>query len=122
MDLLCTIPGVGRQTSLAIMTELLISGKLSQLLAFAGLAPYNRDIGSKCGKLFIRTGRTSLKKILYMAAVASLRCNKRLMQFYKLLKDNGKPSKMAIIAVARKLLKITIAIRENKIPYDEKFA
>ena len=113
MDLPCTI---------AIMTELPISCRLSQLVAFAGLAPYNRDSGSKLGKLFIGAGKTSLKKILYMAAVASLRCNKRLMQFYKLLKDNGKPSKVAIIAVARKLLKIIIAIRESKIPYDEKLA
>jgi len=39
-----------------------------------------------------------------MAAVASLRCNKKLNAFYDRLISNHKPAKVALVAVMRKLL------------------
>jgi transposase len=63
-----------------------------------------RDSGARQGQRRINGGRAGLRKILYMAALAATRCNPDLRRFHQRLKENGKPPKVAIIAVTRKLL------------------
>jgi transposase len=103
---LCQVKGVGLLTAatlLAIMPEL---GRLNrrEAAALAGVAPFNRDSGPCRGKRFIRGGRWQARRSLYMAAVSACRYNPILHPFYLRLKAAGKPSKLALTAVMRKLL------------------
>lgn len=83
-DKLTSIPGVGITLATKTICEVPELGKLDfqKLTALVGLAPYSRDSGQYRGKRSIFAGRGAFRKVLYMAAVASLRCNPRLKAFY----------------------------------------
>lgn len=111
-----SIPGIGpvaATTLLALMPEL---GSLApkKIAALAGLAPFNVDSGQFRGVRRIKAGRKRVRDALYMAAVAAVRHNPRLTGFYQRLRTCGKPAKVALIAVARKLLIIANAILRDK--------
>lgn len=100
------VTGVGSQTSralLAFMPELGRIGRRSAA-ALAGLAPYDRDSGKTRGKRYIQGGRCQIRRSLHMAAVVAARRNPVLKEFYQRLRAAGKPFKVAIVAVTRKLL------------------
>ena len=105
-QLLRAVAGVGDQTSRVLHAHLPELGRVGrrEIAALAGLAPYDRDSGKTKGKRYIQGGRERVRKALYMAAFVGSRCNPVLNTFYRRLKDAGKPFKVAIIAVARKLL------------------
>ena len=75
-----------------------------QAAALAGLAPFNHDSGSIRGKRAIFGGRRALRSGLYMAALSAARFNPILSRFYQRLRAKGKPHKLALTAVMRKLL------------------
>lgn len=107
-----SIPGIGpvaATTLLALVPEL---GALSpkKIAALAGLAPFNLDSGLFRGRRRIKGGRKRVRDALYMAAVAAIRHNPRITPLYRRLRQAGKPAKLALIAVARKLLIIANAI------------
>jgi transposase len=111
-----SIPGIGpvaATTLLALVPEL---GSLSskKIAALAGLAPFNVDSGQFRGARKIRAGRKRVRDALYMAAVAAARCNPRLKAFYTRLRAAGKPAKVALIALARKLMLMANAILRDK--------
>ena len=111
-----SIPGIGpvaATTLLALVPEL---GALSpkKITALAGLAPFNVDSGTFRGKRRIKGGRKRVRDALYMAAVAATRCNQPLKNLYTRLRTAGKPAKVALIALARKLLIIANAILRDK--------
>lgn len=113
--LLCQVQGVGPQTSailLAQMPELGRTGR-SQASALAGLAPYDRDSGMSSRKRFIQGGRAAVRRALYMAALTAARCNPLLKPVYQRLRACGKPVKVALIAIARKLLIHLNALMKN---------
>ena len=101
-----SIPGMGPVNVLAILTGLREIGRLNskEAAALAGLAPFADDSGPRQGRRRIQGGRANLRKALYMAAVAASRCNPELKSFYQRLRSSGKPAKLALIAVARKLI------------------
>jgi len=101
-----SIPGMGPINVLAILTRLREIGRLNgkEAAALAGLAPFADDSGPRQGRRKTQAGRVNLRKALYMAAVAASRCNPELKTFYQRLRANGKPAKLALIAVARKLI------------------
>lgn len=104
--LLREVPCVGPQVSrslLAFLPELGLAGRRG-IAALAGLAPYDCDSGKMQGKRFIQGGRAQVRRALYMAAVVAIRHNPILGDFYKRLRLAGKPGKVAVVAVARKLL------------------
>jgi transposase len=68
------------------------------------VAPFNRDSGTIRGKRCIFGGRRALRSGLYMAALSAIRCNPVLAPFYRRLLAAGKPPKLALTAVMRKLL------------------
>lgn len=107
-----SIPGCGPANVVAILTELREIGQLNakQVAALAGLAPFACDSGPKQGRRSIRGGRSTLRRYLYMAAVSASRCNPDLKRFYQNLRANGKPAKLALTAVARKLLTLANAL------------
>jgi transposase len=72
--------------------------------ALIGLAPFNRDSGQMRGKRAIFGGRGQVRRGLYMAALAAIRFNAVIKQFYDRLVAAGKPNKVAIVACMRKLL------------------
>lgn len=98
--------GVGGQTSRALLAFLpeLGHGGRRPIAALAGLAPYDRDSGKATGKRFIQGGRAQVRRVLHMAAVVATRHNPVLKAFYQRLRLAGKPFKVAIVAVTRKLL------------------
>jgi transposase len=115
-DLLKAIPGVGsltRATMLALLPEL---GTLNrrQIAALVGVAPFNRDSGKHQGGRVIWGGRAQVRRTLYMAAVAALRCNPVIRAFYQHLRSQGKPAKVAITACMRKLLTIMNAMLKHR--------
>ena len=75
-----------------------------------GVAPFNCDSGTLRGQRMIQGGRKRLRRSLYMATLASVRCNPVLRQFYQRLRASGKPAKVALVAAMRKLLLILNAM------------
>jgi len=114
--LMRSAPGIGPgfvATSLAELDEL---GKLNpkQIAALVGVAPFNRDSGTTRGRRVTRGGRTSVRCVLYMAALSARRHNPVLRVFADRLAAQGKPPKVVLVAVMRKLLILLNAmIRDN---------
>lgn len=106
MALLTSVKGVSIVTATTLIAFLPELGKATnkQLSALVGVAPYNHDSGKFKGKRFIYGGRHILRRALYMSALSSIRWNPDMSAFYKRLRANGKPAKLALIAVARKLI------------------
>jgi transposase len=71
-----------------------------------GLAPMNHDSGRHEGNKYIRGGKHKVRQALYMASISGIKSNTVLKEFYQRLRSEGKPGKVAIVAVARKLLLI----------------
>ena len=119
-DLLRSAPGVGKVTSLTLAIDLPELGSLDrkQIASLAGLAPLNRDSGAHRGKRRIWGGRASVRTVLYMACVASLRCNPVIQRLYdRLTRELGKPVKVALVACMRKLLTILNAMVRDRRPW-----
>lgn len=104
--ILRSIPGFGPVAVIAILSSLDEIGTLDakQAAALAGLAPFAADSGPRNGSRRIRGGRPDLRSALYMAALSACRYNPDLKTFYQRLVDSGKAKKVALIAVARKLV------------------
>lgn len=100
------ITGVGTITALSVLAELPELGTLNrrQVAALAGLAPHPRESGQWRGQRSIGGGRPTVRKALYMAALVAARCNPILKVFYQRLRLAGRPAKVALTAVMRKLI------------------
>jgi transposase len=104
--ILQSVDGVGPQTSRALLAFLPELGLLNRrsIASLVGLAPFDRDSGKLKGKRFICAGRKLLRSCLHMAAVSAARSNPVLRPLYTRLRASGKPFKVAIVAISRKLL------------------
>ena len=89
-----------------------------KLAARAGLAPFAADSGRRRGERHIRGGRREVRRALYRGALAVARVPGPLRDFAQRLKARGKPSKVALIAVARKLLVIANAVIRDGRPWN----
>jgi len=118
-DLLNSVPGIGDITARSLIAELPELGTLDRkkIAALVGLAPFNRDSGTLRGKRTIWGGRASVRATLYMAALVASRHNPTLKRFYQRLLLDGKPKKLALVAVMRKLLTILNAIIRDRTPW-----
>jgi transposase len=115
-ELLRSIPGIGAQTSRSLLGQLPELGRLDrrQLASLVGLAPLNCDSGHHRGLRRIVGGRAHVRKALYMAALAAVRHSPHFRAVYARLRSQGKVAKVALIAVARKLLCIANAVVRDK--------
>jgi len=115
-QLLRSCPGVGSILSLALLTQLPQLGQLSgkQIAALVGVAPLACESGKWQGKRHIWGGRGDLRRVLYMAALAAIRYNGVIKEFYQRLVARGKVKKVALVACMRKLLTILNAMVKNK--------
>ena len=112
VDILVSIPGVGEATALAMLIEMPELGAIEHKCAasLAGLAPMARDSGQHRGKRFIRGGRAQLRQALYMPALVAVRFNAPMKAKYDTLLAAGKPPKVALTAIMRKLLILANAL------------
>lgn len=117
--LLMSVPGVGPVNAHLLMAQLPELGKLSrrQIAALVGLAPFAHESGKWRGKRFVSGGRAHVRASLYMAALSASTHNPPLSDFYHRLLDNGKPKKLALTAVMRRLLTILNAIIRDQKPW-----
>lgn len=111
-EILCSIPGLGPIAAALILTFLPEIGTLGRKQAgsIAGLVPHSRESGQWKGKSFISGGRKPLRDALYMPALVAMRFNPDLKEKYTALRDAGKPAKVAIVAIMRKLLETANAL------------
>ena len=109
------ITGVGTITAMGVLAELPELGTLNrrQVAPLAGLAPHPRDSGQWRGRRFIGGGRPQVRRALYMAALVAARSNTQLKPFYQRLRAAGKPAKIALTAVMRKLIVLMNQILKN---------
>jgi transposase len=118
--LLISMPGVGPAVSACLIALLPELGRRSPktIAALVGLAPINQDSGLKRGQRAIRGGRKRVRDALYMAALGAIRShNSRFRIDYQRLRASGKPAKLALIAIARKLIVTANAIIRDQQPF-----
>jgi len=115
-EMLSSVPGVGPVLSVALLSDLPELGRLSrgEIAALAGVAPFNCDSGTLRGQRRIEGGRPRVRRVLYVATLAAVRCNPVLKPFYLRLRAAGKPAKVALVAAARKLLTILNLMLKTK--------
>ena len=106
VERLMSVVGVGAVSAYTLLAYLPELGKLPRtaIAALAGVAPMNADSGPVRGQRHIKGGRAPARKALYMAALCSTLHNPLLKAYYQHLKTKGKPAKVALTAVMRKLL------------------
>jgi transposase len=105
-QILTSIDGFGTLTANQLIATMPELGSLEnkQAASLAGLAPVVRQSGQWKGKAFIHGGRAHVRQALYMPALVAARFNPDLKAKYKQLIAAGKPAKVAITAVMRKLI------------------
>jgi len=111
-DIITSIAGLGTLTANQIVATMPELGSLDnkQAASLAGLAPVARQSGQWKGKSFIRGGRANVRQALYMPALVAARFNPDLKAKYQQLVAAGKPAKIAITTVMRKLVVIVNAL------------
>jgi transposase len=116
-DILVSIPGFGAATAFALLIDMPELGSMDakQTASLTGLAPVTRQSGNWHGKSFIQGGRATLRQAIYMPALVAIRFNPPLKAKYLALRAAGKPAKVAIVAIMRKLVIIANALlRDNR--------
>jgi transposase len=118
-QLMRSLPGVGPVACMQLIAQMPELGKVGpkQVAALAGLAPFNVDSGTFRGKRKIAGGRKRVRDALYMAALNAVRRASPFKTFYSRLRQAGKPAKLALIAVARKLLTVLNAMMRDRKSY-----
>ena len=104
-EVLTSVPGIGSVTAAGLLSKMpelgTIDGKAAASLA--GLAPMTRESGTWKGRSFIRGGRARPRRLLYMASVSAIRHNPDFVRKYRELRERGKPPKVALTAIMRKM-------------------
>lgn len=106
MEIMTSVPGVGKVLAYTFLSELPELGSLNrkEIAALVGVAPINRDSGKLNGKRRIRGGRHRVHTVMFMAMLSSIQCNPVFKRFYEHLKAQGKIPKVALIACMRKMI------------------
>lgn len=110
--ILLSIPGIGPATVRALLIDMPELGQIgnAQAASLVGLAPVARDSGTMRGKRHIGGGRAHLRQAIYMPALVACRYNPDLKVKYNSLIKAGKPPKVAITAIMRKLVVLANAL------------
>lgn len=118
LAILMSIASIGEVTAMTLLTDMPELGALNdkQAASLLGVAPVARDSGMFRGKRHIRGGRAQVRQAVYMAALVATRFNADLKRKYHSLIENGKPPKLALTAIMRKLIILAnTLIRDNRI-------
>jgi transposase len=114
-----SVPGIGPVCARTLMLDLPELGTLSRqrIAALVGVAPFNRDSGTRRGTRTTWGGRAHVRATLYMSALVAVRYNPVLKAFYQRLCTAGKAKKVALTACMRKLLTILNAMVKHHKPW-----
>lgn len=123
-QLLRSIPGIGPVSAAMLLAEMPELGRMTagEAASMTGLAPVPRDSGAMRGRRMIAGGRRALRQVLFQAALAAACHNPVLRSVAKRLKEKGKPHKLVIIAIARRLITIANAVLKSSIPWQDQNA
>ena len=118
--ILISLPGFGPAVATTLITDLPELGTLDRraIASLAGLAPHPSQSGTSIGRNQIGGGRPCVRTALYMAGLVASRCDPRFKAEYQAMRAEGKPAKVAIIAIARKLLVVANGLIKNDSRYD----
>lgn len=126
LTLLQSIPGIGMKTALFLIV--ITDGfkkfeTASQLCSYVGITPTIRESGSSVrGRSRIsKVGNRKLRNLMFLASFSACKHNKACKALFDRIVAKGKSKKLALIAVANKLLKQAFAIAKSGLPYDENF-
>lgn len=121
LELLMSVPGFGFIAAATVLAETSGFATLEeghQISAYSGLAPAPHQSGLKRGKGNIsKVGNARLRRIAYLAALGASRSHSPLRTFYQGLRARGKPPRVALVALARKLLRVGLAVVKSGQPY-----
>ena len=122
MELLTSIRGIGESIASALIIAtggFTYFSSAKQISRFLGLCPTYQQSGTSVNvKGHInRNGDTHLRSQLYIAALASIRYNAACKETFERLKAKGKSGKVAVIAIANKLIRQAFAVVTNDRPY-----
>lgn len=121
-QLLLSIKGIGKCSATALLGFLQKMDRFSrgkEVASFLGLAPQISQSGKDKGKAWLsKKGNGYLRRLLYLAALSASRSNAQCRELYQRLLAKGKPKKVALIAVANKLLRQAFAVLKSGCPYD----
>lgn len=106
LKLLMSLPGVGPVVAASLIVRMPELGAMSrgQAASLLGVAPFDRDSGQFKGRRFIGGGRSRPRRLVYLAALSAKRCDSALKAFAERLRERGKPPKLILVAVMRKLI------------------
>lgn len=107
--------GIGLKTAMLLIALLPELGRINgkKIASLAGLAPYANESGRFKGKRYIQGGRFHARKVLYMPVLAAIRFDDEFRTLYESRVSKGKPPKVAIVSLMRKLLvRINARIRD----------
>jgi transposase len=118
-QLLRTIKGLGTVSVLTLISAVPELGHLDnkQAAALVGVAPFVHQSGTQTAPARIHGGRAAVRRILYMAAVTASRHNPVLKSFYERLIAKGKPAKLALVALMRRLVVFANAVLRSGQPW-----
>ncbi|MCK5911656.1 MAG: IS110 family transposase [Caulobacter sp.] len=119
--LLRTIPGVGPAVSMTLLADLPELGSLDRKAvgSLAGLAPHPNQSGTRLGAAHIGGGRPCVRAALYMAAVSAVRSDNGFRREYLAMRHAGKPAKVALVAIARKIVVAANAMLKSNQPWQK---
>ena len=112
-----TAPGIGKIVSAVLIGKLPELGHANrrQIASLAGLAPHAHDSGYMRGKRRIWGGRKEVKSALYIAAFIASRKDPEMIAERARMQEAGKPFKVVIIALARRLLtRLNSMVKEDR--------
>jgi transposase len=118
-ELLRTLPGVGPVIAATLMADLPELGTIDNkaIASLAGVAPHIQQSGAHAGRAHIEGGRPCVRAALYMAALSAARSEAGFKAEYQAMRARGKPAKVALIAIARKLVVAANAMLRHGAPW-----
>lgn len=120
LELLKTIPGVGDKIAATLLADLPEVGTLGrkEIASLSGVAPHISQSGRSAGVAQIQGGRPCVRAALYLAALSSARCESGFRAEYQAMRAAGKPAKVALIAIARRLVTVANAMLKEDRPWE----
>lgn len=125
--LILTVPGVSYKLGAQIVAEIGDVKRFKNAAAivkYAGINPSKNQSGTFEGEVnhITKQGSPYLRRALYLAAMAQLKCRAPLYDYYLKKRGEGKAHREALIAVARKLVHVIYAVLSKQEPYDPAYS
>lgn len=126
ISLLVSINGIGYKTAwslLAYLGDISLFSNAKQVTSYAVLNPKIQQSGSSINSSSLsKVGNKRLRKALYMPALVATRYNPLMVEFYERMQAKGKPKKVALCGVMRKLLVLAYGVLKSGVPFDVNYA